>query len=467
MRTSPTQRAGRRDLTTGSLAWNVFSLAVPSAVGILLGSLYNLVDAFWLGKVNQVALAAPGLTGPLFFVVFSLGFGLGIGGAALVAQHTGAGRHGEADRAAAQTIVLLCGVVTSLAVPMAVLAPQVLKLMRAPAEVIGPASGYLRIFMLGLPLAAFTMGYASVLRALGDTITVVVISGAANILNAGLDPLLIFGVGPLPALGVRGAALASVISQGGACYACTACLRRGRAGLRLRWADFKPDRALLWRITRIGVPASVASSFSSIGFAFFQVIINSLGITVVAAFTIGSRVLRLFDAPVHAMASATAPIVGQALGAGDVGLARRAVRFSALLFAAVMIAPLVMLTWKGHAVAGWFINEPDVVAETGKFFMLVPWSTYCFGILMMLMSAFYGSGHTRPAMVISIIRVALVRLPVACLLVFGLKWGSLGAYTGMVAGNVVAALVAFALFARGGWEKGVVPTGSPDPGADA
>jgi Na+-driven multidrug efflux pump len=157
------------------------------------------------------------------------------------------------------------------------------------------------------------------------------------------------------------------------------------------------------------------------------------------------------------MAQSVAPVVGQALGAGKVPLARRAVRRTAFIFAGLMIGPVAVLSLKGDLIARLFLDDPDVVKEAVTFFRLVPSSTYCFGVTMMLMAAFYGSGHTRPPMVVSIIRVWVVRLPAAFLLVSRFGLGSMGAYAGMITGNVAAAGIALLLFLQGGWETALVP----------
>jgi len=465
MTAEATHRRAKIDLTSGSLVGHLFRMAGPIALGIVLHSLYSLVDAFWLGKLGKVAIASPGVARPVLFMSVALGFGLGTGGTALVSQFTGAGRHRQADRAAGQTMLLLGGMGTLVAVPVVLLAPWILWLMRVPAEVGPSATAYLRIFMLGLPFMAFSMAYGSVLRALGDTVTAVAIGVLSNVLNAALDPLLIFGLGGLPALGVKGAALASVISQYVGALGCLLCLMRGRAGLHVALADFAPDWRLIRRIVAVAVPASIGFGVNSFGFAFFQAIINSFGTTIVSAFTIGFQVLHFFNAPMHAMASATAPIVGQALGAGKVPLARRAVRLSARLLGLAMLLPVGFLMLKGQWVARLFIQDADVIAECGRFFRIVPASAYFFGVVMVLMAAFYGSGHTRPAMVVSVVRVFVVRIPVALLLAFAMGLGSTGAYAGMVAGNVTCALLALYLFLRGGWESAVVPGARASEGA--
>jgi len=465
MSANPKQRALKRDLTSGSLSWNLFRLAAPLVAGSLLQALYSLVDAFWLGRWSEKALAAPGVCMPFIFVVITFAMGFGIAGTALVAQHIGAGDHRRANRAAAQTMLLLCTIVTVLAASLVLPAPHLLRLVQVPDAMLPKAAIYLRIFMLGLPFVAFNIGYGSVLRALGDTMTVVLITALSNVLNAVLDPVLIFGWAGVPALGVGGAALASLIAQFAGGVACYVCLRLGRAGLHIRLADLRPDWPLLWKTFTVGFPVALGNSSNSLGFTVFQVMINSLGITVIGAFFIGFRVIHFFNVLPRAMSMAAAPVVGQALGAGDVPLARRAVWKSAAFVALVTFPAVVFLVWQGQLVARAFIPNVEVIAETRRFFMIVPASSYFFGVLMVLMAAFYGSGHTWPAMAVSVLRLWFLRLPAAYLLGFVLGWGSLGVYVGMVFGNLVCSAVALWLFLRGGWESAVVAHGGSQRGA--
>jgi len=452
----PRQYDASRDLTSGPLGWNLFRLAAPVAAGTALQALYNLVDMFWLGRWTDEAVGAQSVSMPFFFIAFALVMAFATAGSAVVAQYTGAGRHEDADRAAAQMFLVLGLLAIGMALPLALLAPAMLHLVQAPPETIGPGAAYMQIAMLGLPFMAFSAAYGASLRALGNTHTVVIISVGTNLLNIALDPVLIFGLGGMPALGLGGAACATMLARIAHASVCYVLLRRGHMGLRIRGADLRPDRAMLMRITNIAVPLAVNRSSDSWGFFFFRMIINSMGLTVLTAYTIGFRILRFFTMPAMAMGMAAAPIVGQALGAGRPRLARRAVWVSTAITALVLLPPLLAMIGFGRLIARGFHSDPAVLAEAGVFFLVVPASTYCFHLTRVLTAAFTGSGHTRPPMVISLIRQWIFRLPIAYVLGITLGMGGLGVYLGMAAGNVVCAAITLWVFLRGNWAKAVV-----------
>ena len=453
------------DLTATPLGRTLFRLGAPVAAGAVLGSLYNLTDAYFLGKVGKEALSAPGVAMPFLFVAIAFSMGFGNAGAAMVAQYAGAGDYRRADRAGAQVILLVCGLTTVLALPMIFFPETLLLVFRVPEEVLKTAVPYFRLYMMGLPFLAFTIGYGAVLRALGDTTTVVVISACGNLVNIVLDRVLIFGVGGFEGLGATGAGLASLIAQSLAAVACMAALRRQRAGLEILRSDWKPDREMLGLALRAGLPAAIGNSSNSLGFAAFQVMVNTLGTTVIGAFTIGFRLIFFFHIPCQAMSAAATPIVGQALGAGKPALARRAVLVSAMGAALVMFIPSVFLMWQGKLVAGAFISDAEVIAESGRFFLVVPASAYFFGVLMVLMAAFYGSGHTRPAMAVSLVRVWVLRLPLAYVLGFAFSLGSAGIYYAMVVSNLASAALTLLLFRTTAWSRPIIGKAQVSPAA--
>lgn len=449
----------QRDLISGSLTRTLLRLSLPLAAGMVLQGLYNLVDAFWLGRVNRAALASAGVSSPLVWLIVSFGTGFGGAATALVAQFTGAKRHGDANHVAGQAFLIMTVWSLASALPMSALAPQVLRLFRVPGEMLPQAISYLGIVALGLPMVSFTIAYAAVFRALGDTMTAVIIGVCSNLLNLVLDPLLIFGWGRVPALGVKGAAIATVLSQLLGALICYVLLRRHHRGVAIARTDLRPDWPILRKLWSIGLPSAIGNASGSLGFSLFQGMINTFGTTVIGAFTVGFRVSNVFQVPSQALGMAVAPVVGQALGAGRPALARRAVGVGAATVAIGMLLPVAFLMLEGQLVASFFTKDPAVVRETGRFFLIVPLSSYLFGIIMVLAAAFYGSGHTRPAMVLMVLRMWGLRLPAGYLLGFALGWGSVGVYWGMVLGNAVGAVLAYLMFRQASWHAGVISPG--------
>ncbi len=456
MSVHPRQNDAARDLTSGSLEWNLFRLAGPIAAGMALQAFYNLVDAFWLGHWTKEALAAQSVSMPFFFLVFALVQAFATAGSSVVSQYTGAGRHYDADRAAAQMFLVLAAFAAALTLPMVLMAPGLLRLMGVPEEALDQGAAYMRIAMVGLPFMAFTAGYASALRALGNTMTIVLIGAATNLINLVLDPVLIFGLLGVPAMGVSGAAIATLTANIVNALICYRCLRAGHVGLRTRLADLKPDRAMLLTIVKIAAPLSINRSSDSWGFFVFRILINHLGITVLTAYTIGFRILQFFTMPAVALGYAAAPVVGQALGAGNRALARRAVWVSTALAAVVLLLPMLGMVIFGQGIASFFRADPDVMKEAGRFFLVVPASSYFFQVIMVLSAAFIGSGNTQAPMVISLMRHWALRLPIGYLLGYALGMGSMGIYLGMAIGNLVGAAVTLWVFLRGRWQRASV-----------
>lgn len=453
MSDGPLQRGGR-DLTEGSLYRNLFRLGWPLATGALLHAFYNVVDAFWLGRLSKEALGAPGATAPILFVAIGFGMGFGQAGSALVAQHTGACRPHDARRAAGQTFVLLVLCSLAFALPIIIFARPLLRLYQLPEANMADTLGYLRVFMLALPLMAFNMAYNSALRALGDTLTMVMINLIANVLNVVLDPLLIFTL----EMGTTGAAAATVISHGAGALICVVLLRRGHSSLRVRLRDLRPAVDVMKQILGVGVPGGAAMAGNAFGFVLYHTMVNYLGSIVLAAFTVANRIAMFVVIPGQAMALAAAPIVGQALGAGNPDLARRAVRESVRLTALLLLVPYALLTWKGYVAARLFTDNAEVVRETTRFFLVVPAGNYPYMLSMVLGAAFYGSGHTRPILAVTLVRQFLLLLPVSWTLIFIFGLDSMGLYFGFMTGNVIAAGITWWLFRRGRWLRAVVET---------
>jgi len=452
---SVSQASPGRDMTTGPMTRHLLAVAWPVSVSFLVQTLYNLIDAYWLGKLGKTALVAPTITMNIVFVGIALAMGLGQAGTTLVSQYKGAGRPGAMGRAAGQSMLLqmvagslFAGLGLFFAVPL-------LHLLQTPVDAFDDSLVYLRWILTGVPLMFLFHTYQSIFFGLGDTVSPMRVNIISVAVNVVLDPILIFGWGPVPAMGVAGAAVATVIAR---CLASLLAMREllfGR-GFRIRWHNLRWDREMLLKLLRVGLPLSVGQTATSLGFTLLIGIVNGFGSSVTAAFGVGYRVIMMVSVPAMALGQANATAVGQNLGAGLADRAALSVRRSAALITVILL-PLTTLTFFfGGSVTHWFIADPEVVAYGRALFRITSFSVFLFSLILVLFGAFQGAGKTVPVMVVNSGRLWLIRIPTTLLLMRLTDLGPSSIWWAMNLSNVIAGTVAFIWFLRGGWREPVI-----------
>jgi putative MATE family efflux protein len=248
------------DLADGSVPTSLFFLSLPIVITNLLQVSYNPADTFRLGRYSTDALAAISFGFPLVSLFISLGLGPTVAGSVLVAQHTGAEDTAAAEYAASQTVglTLLAGVGFGLRGSGFV--PDLLQAFGAEPAVLGPATAYMQAISLGLPFPSGFTVFIPLVRGASDTITPMFVMLGTVVLNIAMDPVLIFGVGPIPVLVVQGAAIATVLSRGSATVVGLWPTLRGSHDIRIHPRQLIPDRGYARKILRLGVPASIENT---------------------------------------------------------------------------------------------------------------------------------------------------------------------------------------------------------------
>ncbi len=299
--------------------------------GNLLHTLYNLADAFFLGKLGKEALSAPSIAFPIIFFLVVFAFGFSTAGTTLISQAKGKGDREKVDFYLGQvaTVMIVAAVLISiLGISFTV---PLLKLLSVPEETFRYAQEYMTIIFLGLPFMFVTFILQAALHGTGNSVTPLVIQAFTVLLNVALDPLLIFGPGIFPRMEVQGAAIATVIARIVSSAISLSILVSGRKGAKLTLSNMKPDRKAIRQILKIGIPASIGQGVSALGFTVLQGLVNSFGTATIAAFGVGNRIISLFNMPAMGFSRATAVLVGQSLGAKDRARARQVVRQSVLI----------------------------------------------------------------------------------------------------------------------------------------
>ena len=467
-------------MTTGAIGPKLLVLAWPLVLGNLLQTVYNLADMFWVGRVSPEAVAAVSLMFPLSWLFVSTAMGITAATIALVSQHVGAGDDRRADRVVAQTILLTLAVSITLGVLGWTLRHELLTLIGAEGEVFVESLAYIEVIFFALPLTFLFFAFRASLQGAGDTKTAMWLMVVSAGMNVVLDPFLILGWGPFPAMGTRGAAWATFISRAFATGAGIYILLRGGFGVRLRVPDLRPSPSILSKLVGVGYPATIdgwTRSFAAVVMAAF---VTPFGTAAIAAYGIGVRLMSISWSVAGAVGQATATGVGQNLGASTPDRAGQVTWFGTggtmgLLFVAAALCvafPEFMMRI--------FVDDPAVIDEGVTFlYVIAPFWAF-FGGTMVIQGAFRGAGQTKVAMALSFLARWIFRVPVAIVLAFstvaipgtnlvftaGFGIGVIGIWLAFSVGAFLTFLVAVFWFRRGGWTEGIIETEEKDPVAD-
>jgi putative MATE family efflux protein len=440
-------------LLSGSIPRALFALAVPIVLANLLQTGYQLTDAFWVGRLGAAAVAAISVSFPVTFLVIALGSGLAMAGATLSAQYMGAGRQDLVNHVAAQTMLMV--VITSVlfgAVGYA-LAPSLLRLLGVAPEVYAGALGFLRVSFVGIIFVFTYAMFQALMRGVGQTRVPLLIVGATVLLNFLLDPLFIFGWGPIPGQGVMGAAIATLVTQALAAAAGVGIFLRGRHGIHLTLRGFLPDPVYLKRAFFLGIPGSVELSTRALGLMVMSFLVASFGTLTIAAYGVGSNVLQIVTIPVMGLSMAVSTLVGQNIGAGNMNRAAQAASFGAAVSFGLMTALGIVAWFAAPALVAFFVpGDPAVIAEGARFIrtMCLAWGGI--GVQLCIVAAFRASGNMLMAMVIAMVSQWMVQFPLAYVLGKHTSLHAQGLWWSFPVTNAVVAVVAICWFARGSWK---------------
>ncbi|GAB3708149.1 MATE family efflux transporter [Halorubrum pallidum] len=445
------------DLTSGEIGRPLFFLSMPIVITNLFQTAYNLADTFWLGQYSTDALAAISFAFPLVFLLISLGMGISVAGSVLVAQYTGAGEGDRAEYAASQTVTFATIASVILGGGGYLFVGAFLDLMGASEDVLPLASSYMEVISLGLVAMFGFAVFVALMRGYGDTVTPMLVMFGSVVLNIILDPFVIFGWGPFPALGIEGAALATVFSRGVALVVGLAIMFRGTRGVQINIRDMVPDLTYLRRLVRIGLPASVEGTGRAVSMNLLLFIVALFPDPVVAAYGIGTRVFSVVFLPAIAVARGVETMTGQNIGSGNPDRAERAAALAAKTLFAILSVAGVVVFFLPEPIVSVFVGADQAdaarVTSVGAQFLRIVALTFGFiGIMRAYTGSFRGAGKTITAAAISVLMLGLVRFPIAWVAAGAI--GETGIWLSFAVSNVIGAAVAYAWYQRGTWRDG-------------
>jgi putative MATE family efflux protein len=449
-------KGGEHDYTEGPLGAAIILLAVPMVLEMVMESVFAVADVFWVSRLGAESVAIVGLTESLMVITYAVAMGLSIAATAVVARRTGEKDPDAAARAAVQVITLAVTVGVMLGVIGVALGPTLLGTLGADPDLVRHGTPFVRV-MLGSNLVVLLLYLLNaIFRGVGDATIAMRTLWFANFLNIVLGPCFIFGLGPLPRLGVTGAAVATAIGRGsGVLFQLYVLLRgQGRIAIARRHVaiELKTVASLL-RVSSTGIVQMLIAMTSWIGLVR---ILSSFGKTALAGYTIAIRIVIFALLPCAGIANAAATLVGQNLGAKRPERAEASVRLAArsgVMFLGVVGALVVALAAPGMRL---FSDDPDVLAYGTRALRIIGLGFPFYAYEMTIMQAFNGAGDTWTPTLINLGAFWIFEIPLAWTLAVPLGAGPTGVFTAITLAFSGSAVVATLLFRRGQWKRTAV-----------
>jgi putative MATE family efflux protein len=445
-------RGSEHDYTAGPIGRAIFLLAVPMVIEMGMESIFAVVDVFFVGKLGADAVATVGLTESLMIILYTIAFGLSIGATATVSRRIGEKDADGAARAAVQVLLLGAMVSAVVGIVGTIYAPQLLALMGASPDVIAVGTPFARVMIGGNASVFLLFLINAVFRGAGDPAVAMRALIFGNSINIVLDPLLIFGVGPFPEMGLVGAAVATVFARGMGFAFALWLLTKGTGHLKVGRKHLAVEPATMWSIAKLSGSGTLQVAIGSLSWIGLVRVVSGFGSEAMAGYTIAVRIFLFALMPAFGIGAAAATMVGQALGAKKPDRAEAAV-WRAAKYNAVFLT-LTGLTFFIFAplIVGWFSSDPAVTPVATFGLRAVSCGFPFFALGMVLEQAFNGAGDTWTPTWINLGIYWVLQIPLAWLLASRMAMGADGVFVAVSIAYSMLAVVAAILFKRGRWK---------------
>lgn len=454
-----------RDFTEGSIASHLIAFSMPMLLGNIFQALYSTVDSFWVGKfLGPEALASVSVSFPIIFALTSLAIGLTIATTTLVSQSFGAKDYSQIAHVSANTMTLLGLIGLVFAAGGFLFRGQLIDLVGTPSNIRPDAIAYLGVCSLGFPVVYLYNVAGAILRGVGDSRTPLNALIVATLLNIVLDPMMIFGWGPFPRMGVAGAALATIIAQAVATIVAMMGVFK-TISFKRNITDFlKLDGKITALSFKIGLPSAVQQSLVSFGAMTVVSIVNRFGYIEAAALGVGNRLDQFTLMPAMSLSTAVSALVGQNLGAGKLDRVNETVVTGSKLSLGIALCTFAVMQLFPKAVFSLFANDAGLLDSGVRYLRTVSFVYLPMSLHFILQGVMRGAGDTIPTMLIALGALWFVRVPVALLLSGKPGIGVTGVWLAFPLSGLVTLLLNYLYYKYGKWadkkliRQGVAPS---------
>ncbi len=441
-----------RDYTTGNLDRAILLLAIPMVLEMAMESLFGIVNVFWVSSLGPDAIAAVGVTEGILSLVFAVAIGLSMGITAMVARRVGEHDHHGAQLAAGQGLMLGFALASVISVLGIVFGEQILATMAESESVVEKGHRYTRWILGSSPAVMLLFLINAIFRGAGDASVAMRSLWIGNLVNMVLDPLLIFGWGPVPAMGIEGAALASTIGRStGVAYQLSQ-LFGGHGRLVIGWEHLQYHRETLQSLLRIGSTGVFQFLVGHASWPAMIKIVAFFGANAIAGTTIAIRIIVVTILPSWGLANAAATLVGQNLGAGQPERAEQSVWRCGLYNAIFLGFITILFISFAEPMIGFFSQQPEVVATGVDCLRFIAYGYVFFAFGMVMVQAFNGAGDTWTPTWIYLICQWGLQVPMAFLLARNAGMGPRGVFVAIMICESLIAVAGMLVFRRGRWK---------------
>lgn len=446
----------QQDFTKGSIGVAAFLLAVPMVLEMAMESIFAVVDIFFVASLGYEAIAVVGLTEAVLTILYAIAIGLSMGVTALIARRIGENNPEQANHIAAQALWVGFFISILVAGVGLIFAEDILRLMGAESSILALGTDYTTIALCGSITILYLFLINAIFRGAGDASIAMRSLWIANGINIVLDPMLIYGIGPFPEMGVTGAAVATTIGRGVGVIYQLYHLRGHASRIKLQLPHLRPQFDLMIDLLKVSIGGVLQFIIATASWVFLVRIVATYGSAAVAGYTIAIRIVVFTIMPAWGMSNAVATLVGQNLGAGKPERAEKSVWTVAKYNLYFMLTVAVIFIAFAEYIIGFFSTDPEVIANGVSCLRFIAYGYGFYGIGMIVVQAFNGAGDTMTPTKINFLCYWMLQIPLAYILAKQLALDTTGVFLAITIAESLLAVFGLIIFKRGHWKTKMV-----------
>lgn len=445
-----------RDYTQETIKRAVFLLSVPMVLEMLMESIFALVDIYFVSKLGADAIATVGLTESVLTIFYTIGIGMGSAVTALVSRRVGEKHFKKASESAYQAIITIIALSLAVAIPGICFAKDILRFMNASETIVSDFSVYAAISFGSSTIIMLLFVNNAIFRSAGNAVLSMRVLFMANIINIILDPLLIFGWGPIPAFGIKGAAMATAIGRSIAVAYQFYLLFKREGRISLLGIRYRPNFRIITKLMNLSAGAVSQHLVATTSWIVLMRLVAVYGSQVLAGYTVSLRIIMFALLPAWGISNAASTLVGQNLGANNPERAEKSAWIASKVNMGVMgIITILLVSWPGLFLG--FLSQEAGIIEMGSISLrIVSLGLIIYGLGMVMVNALNGAGDTQTPFRVNLMAFWFIEIPLAWLLSAIIGWQQQGVFWAIFIAESVMTLTVLYYFQRGRWKLKVV-----------